>query len=60
MKRFELYKAAKYEVCNFYYDCGMTLPEMWTMISKDVQDMNDTEYFWYNTCISDYNEKAIY
>ena len=55
--RMFLYKAAKYEVHNFFEDCGMTVPEMWEMISKDPMEMNETEQFWHITCVMDYEER---
>ena len=58
--RMFLYKAAKYEVQNFFEDCGMTISEMWKMISKDPDEMSPTEQFWHVTCVMDYEEQRVY
>lgn len=45
-ERFELYKAAKYQVEEYFEDHEMLLPKMWKLVNTD-----DT---WKNECISDY------
>jgi hypothetical protein len=54
-ERYELYKAAKWEVEHFHEDCGFNLAEMWDVVN--MRSGIESGWWWKNQCLDDYRAK---